>query len=279
MGSIGNNIDHPCFNHTVCASRARIHLPVAPDCNIQCNFCNRVYDCVNESRPGVTSKILTPHEAYEKYIEVKKRMDNIAIVGFAGPGDPMANFEEVKETVNLIKKTDKDMKFCLSTNGLVILDHLEEIMETGFSYVTVTINAVNSGTGSKIYDYVNYKGKVYTGEPAAEILLRKQWEGLSQLVYRGVVCKINTVYLKGINDFEIEEIAKLASQKGAYIMNIKNLIPIKGTKFENLESASLSEMNDIRNVCSKYIKQMAHCKQCRADSVGLLGEDRFKEFY
>ena len=33
----------------------RVHLPVAPDCNVQCNFCKRIYDCANESRPGVTS--------------------------------------------------------------------------------------------------------------------------------------------------------------------------------------------------------------------------------
>jgi len=54
---------HPCFNAKVKGQYGRVHLPVAPKCNIKCNYCNRKYDCVNESRPGVTSTILTPDQA------------------------------------------------------------------------------------------------------------------------------------------------------------------------------------------------------------------------
>ena len=32
-----------------------MHVAVAPACNIQCHYCNRKYDCANESRPGVVS--------------------------------------------------------------------------------------------------------------------------------------------------------------------------------------------------------------------------------
>ena len=39
------NLDnHPCFNPDACKSFGRVHLPVAPLCNIQCNFCNRQFD-------------------------------------------------------------------------------------------------------------------------------------------------------------------------------------------------------------------------------------------
>mgnify|MGYP006961820218 CR=1 FL=1 len=50
-----NTDKHPCFNVAVKGECGRVHLPVAPKCNILCNYCNRKYDCVNESRPGVTS--------------------------------------------------------------------------------------------------------------------------------------------------------------------------------------------------------------------------------
>jgi len=36
---------------------------VAPKCNILCNYCNRKYDCINESRPGVASAVLKPRRA------------------------------------------------------------------------------------------------------------------------------------------------------------------------------------------------------------------------
>lgn len=279
MDSVKKEINHPCFNVDVCNKLARAHLPVAPDCNIQCNFCNRLYDCVNVTRPGVTSKILTPGEASEKFIEIKKRIDNISIVGFAGPGDPLANFDKVRETANLIRKTDNKVSFCLSTNGLLVTDYIDELIEIGFSYITITVNAIDKKVGAKIYEYITYEDEILTKEPAAEILIEKQQEGLRQLVSRGITCKINTIYLKGINDFQIEDIAKMAAQKGVYIMNIKGLIPVKGSKFEKMQAASSLEINSIRKICSKYIKQMYHCRQCRADSVGLLKNDQFKEFY
>jgi nitrogen fixation protein NifB len=55
--------NHPCFDKEAHKKFGRVHLPVAPRCNIQCNFCNRKYDCMNESRPGVTSTVLTPQQA------------------------------------------------------------------------------------------------------------------------------------------------------------------------------------------------------------------------
>ncbi|HEX3029635.1 MAG TPA: nitrogenase component 1, partial [Clostridia bacterium] len=60
---------HPCFSGGACQN-ARMHIPVAPACNISCNYCNRKYDCQNESRPGVTSEVLTPAAALEKFLRV-----------------------------------------------------------------------------------------------------------------------------------------------------------------------------------------------------------------
>ena len=45
--------NHPCYSEGAHHHYARIHVAVAPACNIQCNYCNRKYDCSNESRPGV----------------------------------------------------------------------------------------------------------------------------------------------------------------------------------------------------------------------------------
>jgi nitrogen fixation protein NifB len=82
---------HPCFDQEASHSHARIHLPVAPKCNIQCNYCNRKYDCVNESRPGVTSSVLSPMQAVFYLSALSDRIENISVIGIAGPGDPFAN--------------------------------------------------------------------------------------------------------------------------------------------------------------------------------------------
>ncbi|MDD2893227.1 MAG: NifB/NifX family molybdenum-iron cluster-binding protein, partial [Halothiobacillaceae bacterium] len=38
------------------------------------------------------------------------------------------------------------------------------------------------------------------------------------------------------------------------------------------------ELNDLQDACSGDMNMMRHCRQCRADAVGLLGEDRGSEF-
>ena len=43
--------NHPCFNDKKRHLVRCVHLPVAPKCNIQCNYCVRKFDCINESKP------------------------------------------------------------------------------------------------------------------------------------------------------------------------------------------------------------------------------------
>jgi nitrogen fixation protein NifB len=38
------------------------------------------------------------------------------------------------------------------------------------------------------------------------------------------------------------------------------------------------ELKAVQDNCSGNMKLMRHCRQCRADAVGLLGEDRSQEF-
>lgn len=52
--------NHPCYSEDAHHHFARMHVAVAPACNIQCHYCNRKYDCANESRPGVVSELSCP---------------------------------------------------------------------------------------------------------------------------------------------------------------------------------------------------------------------------
>ena len=268
---------HPCYS---CGAHdyARMHLPVAPKCNISCNYCVRKFDCPNESRPGVTTSILKPEEAFRKYLEVKKRVPNLSVVGIAGPGDALANFEETKKTLELIREQDREVTFCLSTNGLLLPQYAEELIHLGVSHVTVTMNAIDPAIGGKIYKYVNFMGGMYYGEAAAAILLANQLAGIRMLTAKGIVCKINIVMLKGINEEHIPEVVKKVKEIGGTITNIMQLIPVSGSVFENLPLVNNQEIMEMRKKCGETMQQMYHCRQCRADAVGTLGSDRSIEF-
>ncbi len=270
-------VTHPCYN--ACGTEnARMHLPIAPKCNISCNYCVRKFDCPNESRPGVTTKVLTPQDALEKYKVAKEKVPHLSVVGIAGPGDALANWENTKNTLSLIRAYDPDVTFCVSTNGLMLPMYADEMVSLGVTHVTVTCNAVNPSVGSKIYRYINYMGTKYEGETGAAILMANQLSGIKMLCERGAMCKVNIVMVKGINDFHIEEIVDTVKSLGVFMTNIMPMIPVAGSVFENMPLTNNKELTLLRNKCGQSLKQMYHCKQCRADAIGTLEGDQSIDF-
>ncbi len=268
---------HPCYNEKAHTKFARMHLPVAPRCNIQCNYCNRKYDCSNESRPGVTSEVLTPSEALDKVRMVKENIPELSVVAIAGPGDPLAN-EESFETMSMVKKEFPELTLCLSTNGLMLPQNLDRIKELGIGFVTVTINAVDTDVGKNIYEFVRFEGKRYEGKEAAEVLLRQQLAGIKGAIERDILVKANMVLIPDINGDHIPEAVEVLKGLGVYIINILPLIPVEGTAFADQRAPTAKERKDLQDRCSGGVKMMRHCKQCRADAIGLLGKDRSQEF-
>lgn len=276
--SINTNRDflknHPCFSENAHHRFGRIHLPVAPACNIQCKYCVRKYDCANESRPGITSRVLTPDEAMERVRSLVERNERLSVIGIAGPGDPLAN-NATFEVFRAINLEYPELTLCVSTNGLLLPDRLHELIATGVKSITVTVNAMTTETAKKIYSWAIYNGKRFTGKEAAGLISSKQWEGIEMATLAGLAVKINTVLIPGLNEDEIPMIAWLANRKDAVIQNILPLIP-KGD-LENIERPSLEAINEIRKKAGKFLPQMTHCKQCRADAYGELGEDKDME--
>ncbi len=265
---------HPCFSEAAHHRFGRVHLPVAPICNIQCKYCVRKYDCANESRPGVTSSVLTTMQAIERIRTIVERNDRISVVGIAGPGDPLAN-DTTFEVLSSIHREFPELTLCISTNGLLLTDRLEQLMKCGVRSLTITMNAVTPETAEKIYSWVYYRGRRLTGREAAECLVCNQTRGLRNAIDAGFMVKINSVFVPGVNDAELPLVAWLAGMRGAEIMNVLPLIP--QADFKDLSRPSKEMIDKVRSQCGKHVPQMTHCRQCRADAFGILGEDRDME--
>jgi nitrogen fixation protein NifB len=264
--------DHPCFNKKAHHQFGRVHLPVAPRCNIQCKFCNRQFDCVNESRPGVTSAVLSPGQAMVYLEEVLRRKPNISVVGIAGPGDPFANAEQTLETCRRVRKRYPDMMLCIATNGLNLPPYLDELAEFNVSHVTVTVNAVDPKIGARIYSWMRIGKRVRRAEEGAEILLNHQLEAIAGLKKRNMVVKVNSIIIPGINEDHIEEVAKKMETLGVDLFNCMPYYPNAGSDFEHLKEPTTETVNAIRKAAGRHVKQMRHCTRCRSDAVGMLGE-------
>jgi nitrogen fixation protein NifB len=264
---------HPCFNEEAKHSQARVHLPIAPKCNIQCNYCNRKYDCVNESRPGITSSVLNSFQAVDYLKKLENHLDNISVIGIAGPGDPFANAKETMETLRLVKENFPDKIFCLSSNGLELEPYIDELAELGVTHVTLTINAIDPTITAKIYKWVRFDKHVYRGVEGAKILLDRQLACIPKLKAKGITVKINSIIIPGVNDHHIPEVAKKLKELGADIMNCIPLIPTKDTPFETVDKPDTKMIFRVRENSKEFLPMMTHCARCRADAAGLLGQD------
>jgi nitrogen fixation protein NifB len=263
---------HPCFSESARHEFGRVHLPVATTCNVQCNFCDRRHDCPNESRPGVTSAVVSPGQAIAYLEQVLARDPRIAVVGIAGPGDPFAQPEVTLETLHRVRRGWPEMLLCVASNGLNAAPFAEELARIGVSHVTLTINAVEAEIASRIYGWVRSAHRVYRGLAAGEVMVERQLEAMRAIKRRGLVLKINTILVPGINDEHVEAVAEAVAREGADMQNIIALCPVAGTPFGDLPEPTPETVAELRVRAGRHLPQMAHCTRCRADAVGRLGE-------
>jgi nitrogen fixation protein NifB len=228
------------------------------------------------------SEKLTPEQAARKVLAVASAIPQMTVLGIAGPGDPLANPAKTFKTFELVAQAAPDIKLCLSTNGLTLPDHVETIARYNVDHVTITVNMVDPEIGQHIYPWIYFRNRRYTGIEAARILHERQLMGLEMLTERKILCKINSVMIPGINDRHLVEVNRAVKSRGAFLHNIMPLIsaPEHGTVFglSGQRGPTAQELKALQDACEGEMNMMRHCRQCRADAVGLLGEDRSAEF-
>jgi len=261
---------HPCFGGHK-NNVGRIHLPVSSGCNIACRFCDRAINDT-ENRPGVTSKVITPDESIEILEKGLEVCPEITVAGIAGPGDTLAS-DFALETFRKVKERFPELIKCMSSNGLLLYEKADEIIDIGIDSLTVTVNAVNPEIEAQLNKYIIYYDRRYDGIEGAKILIENQLKGIRKVSSAGITVKVNTVLVPEINGEHIEEIAETVKQAGASIYNIIPLIP----QFElaDQKAPTCLQIDEARTKASKYIDVFRHCKHCRADAVGVPGKSEF----
>ncbi len=136
--------------------------------------------------------------------------------------------------------------------------------------------------GAKIYPWIFWNNRRIKGRKAAEILIEQQQKGLEMLVARGVLVKVNSVLIPGVNDEHLKEVSRVVKAKGAFLHNVMPLIAEAehGTFYGIMgqRGPTTDELQTLQDACAGDMAMMRHCRQCRADAVGMLGEDRGHEF-
>jgi len=257
---------HPCFNEEAHDRVGRVHLPVAPRCNIQCAFCERRI-CANLTmqHPGWAERLLTPGEAVELVRDlVRSHPGEPFVAGIAGPGEPLYNAETF-EALSLVQREFPALPRCLSTNGLLLEEKLPQILEVGVRSLTVTVNAPDADVGQRIYTRVSRGGRTYRGREAAEVLVAAQLRGIGAALAAGLAVKVNTVLIPGVNDEHVARLAQRLKKLGVHLMNIMPLIP--SGQMKDLRAPTCEELHKAQRECEEAMPQFRRCQHCSADVV------------
>lgn len=202
----------PCFNPQAAVGPSMLRLSVAPACNMQCMHCSRRSDSLSDlEAPGIS---LPPDEAVEQVSVAVARGAASSGVVVWGPGEPLVNaptFVVLKKLSWLYPK----LAITVGTNGLLLPDRMEELVRSGVRNIVLSVNAVSLGTAGRLYDWAIYRGRRYTGEDAARLVLQQQWNGLENAIEAGLSVTVYTADIAGVNDHEVTEIKRRAEDIGA----------------------------------------------------------------
>ncbi|MGC9967369.1 MAG: radical SAM protein [Geobacteraceae bacterium] len=268
---------HPCFSAGAHRSSGRIHLPVSPECNIRCRFCERGLDAFT-MRPGMARGLLSPRMAPKVVARALELCPELAVVGVAGPGESLATSHAV-EALELVLKGFPNLIGCLSSNGLNLASQVDRLAAIGVRSVSVTVNALSPSVWPGVYSWIMHGGRKVEGDEAARILGRAQEEGIRGAAALGLVVKVNSVLVPEVNEDEIEKIALWASRCGASLMNVIPLLP--AGEMAGLLAPECQMIEKVRHRVEKHLPAFRHCRQCRADACGIpgLGRDLAADLY
>jgi nitrogen fixation protein NifB len=214
---------------------------------------------------------MKPEEAISRTIEEVEKDPRLRIVAISGPGEPLVN-EETFTTLEGIRNQMDHLNFCLSTNGVLLEEKVPRLKELGIRSISVSMSAIFPDTAARVYEWARINGKKLKGKAMGEYIIQKQLAGIERSVALGITVKVNTVLMPGINNEEINHLAKQISNAGASLQNIVPLVLC--TINPDLKIPTREEIDSARFTASLYIHQFTHCKQCRSDVVGIPGRDR-----
>jgi cyclic pyranopterin phosphate synthase len=182
-----------------------LRISITDRCNLQCLYCSP--DDRQAKLPH--AEILT-YEEILRVVKVGVRL-GISKLRITG-GEPLVR-KGVYGFLQTLSQIRGVAELSLTTNGVFLCDHLEEIKSAGIRRINVSLDTLNPAKFKKI---------------TRRDLFERVWEAIRQAHRKGFApIKINVVALRGINDDELEDFGRLSFDYPFHIRFIE-FMPIGG---------------------------------------------------
>jgi len=165
-----------------------LRISITDRCNLRCIYC-----MPRKLIPKLPHKDILRYEEILRIVKIGARL-GISKVRVTG-GEPLIR-KGVFDFLEQLSKIDGLSDISLTTNGVLLKDSINRIKSSGVNRINISVDTLNKEKFSKItgYDFFD-----------------QIWEGIDQANNMGFnPIKLNVVPLKGINDDELIDIARLS---------------------------------------------------------------------
>jgi len=231
-----------------------LRISITDRCNLQCRYCEP-----QDLIPKLSHAEILTYEEILRVVRIATRL-GISKVRVTG-GEPLVR-KGVYEFLNELTATEGLKDVSLTTNGVMLKDNLGKIKAAGISRINISLDTLNPAKYHEITGYDEFN---------------RVWQGIEKAHQMGFYpIKLNIVALKGINDEEFAEMARLSFQYPFHIRFIEYM-PIGRSDFNPdtllLAPEIKSRISDLGNLVA--VQEDEHDGPARRykyeDSIGEIG--------
>ena len=179
-----------------------LRLSVTDRCNLRCVYCM--------PPQGVTWMPHTDILSFEEMLRVVRVLAGLGIAKIKVTGGEALTRRGIVELIRQLKQTQGITQVTMTSNGVLLAEHLESLANAGLDALNISIDTLNAITFARITRSSGF-------EQLIAII-----EKISSLPFP---VKINCVPIRGYNDSEIAAIAGLARNSAAAVRFIE-LMPL-----------------------------------------------------
>ncbi|HOF00595.1 MAG TPA: radical SAM protein [Spirochaetota bacterium] len=225
-----------CFNRNINVLR----ISLTDSCNLKCFY------CYEEEKSAPTIHKIDKNKIIEIVkTAAKMGLNQIKLTG----GEPLL-YKEIPEVVYDIRQVKEIDDISMTTNGVLLAEYAEILKKNGLDRVNVSLDTLDRDVYRQITGFD---------------LIDKVFEGIDRAKKNNLTpIKINTVFLKGVNDNEIPEIKSFCKKNNLEFQLINRMI------LDQNKKDSESKNSDKPPDCSK-------CNRIRLTSDGKLLPCLFSE--
>ncbi|ACB84848.1 GTP 3',8-cyclase MoaA [Natranaerobius thermophilus] len=205
-----------------------LRISVTDRCNLRCFYCMPTSGVEKMSHPQILN-----FEDIERIVTAAANL-GVSKIRFTG-GEPLVR-KDFSKLVNTISRIPGIEDLSLTTNGVLLAQQGEQLLEAGINRVNISLDTLDNTKFSQIT----------RGGTLAQVLKGKETArnlGLTPL-------KLNVVVIKGMNDDEIADFARLTMNEDIEVRFIEYMPMSDG---ENWKKSYLP-ITDIKEKCSQVGK-------------------------